>query len=175
MSNPSVRLATPEDAVHLAELAARTFPMACPPELPAAHIQEFVRAELNADRFAAHLRSPDDRVFLASDGSGYAWALHGVHTDQGPAQWRERRSAYLSKLYVDAGAHGGGLAQALMAAVTAAAAADDCAGVWLGVNRQNARALRFYGKCGFALAGERTFTVGETVFVDDVLCRPFHD
>ena len=41
----------------------------------------------------------------------------------------------------------------------------------LGVNGQNARAQAFYRRAGFAVAGERTFTVGRRVERDLVLSR----
>lgn len=40
------------------------------------------------------------------------------------------------------------------------------AGVWLGVNQENARANRFYEKSGFARVGEKRFLVGDR-FEDD--------
>ena len=33
--------------------------------------------------------------------------------------------------------------------------------VWLGVNQENARAQRFYGRHGFAVVGAKRFRVGD--------------
>ena len=41
------------------------------------------------------------------------------------------------------------------------ARARGAAGVWLGVNEENARANRFYQKQGFALVGRKRFLVGD--------------
>lgn len=164
-----VRRAVAVDATALADFAARTFPLACPPSLPREHIAEFIADNLSADRFAGYLADPGARVYIVDgpDGpTGYALLFDGVHAD-GPQAWRDAPSSYLSKLYVDPGAHGGGVAQALL---TAARADADGRGVWLNVNRDNQRAKRFYTKSGFALSGEKRFSVGATVFVDDVLC-----
>lgn len=169
--SPTVRTATPADAAAVATLAARTFPLACPPELEREHIDAFIAAHLGPDRFAEHLANADHRV-LVIDGArgplGYALVLHGTHPE-GPEQWRERPSSYLSKLYVDPEQHGGGAARALLDAVRADAEAMRTAGVWLNVNRDNMRAKRFYAKSGFVRAGEKPFTVGSTTFVDDML------
>jgi ribosomal protein S18 acetylase RimI-like enzyme len=43
--------------------------------------------------------------------------------------------------------------------------------VWLGVNRANQRAQRFYLKSGFAIAGTRTFQLGNNVESDYVMIR----
>lgn len=152
----------------MAALAARTFPLACPPTLAPEHIAAFVATHLSVAEFGRHLADPAHRVLVVdgADGPvGYALVLHGAH-DEGPAELRGVPSAYLSKLYVDPDHHGGGAARALLDAVRA-----DCAAlpVWLGVNADNARAKRFYAKSGFVTAGVREFTVGGTTFVDDVL------
>lgn len=173
----AVRRGGAGDVAAVAALAARTFPLACPPALPREHVEAFIAENLSEAEFARHVADPAHRVFVL-DGSepdggldnpgapvGYALVLHGVHAE-GPAALRGAPSAYLSKLYVDPGHHGGGAARALLDAVR-----EDAAGLplWLGVNADNARAKRFYAKSGFATAGVREFSVGGTVFVDDVL------
>ena len=42
----------------------------------------------------------------------------------------------------------------------------------LGVNQNNQRAQRFYGKHGFTIAGTKTFTVGAALENDFVMVRP---
>ncbi|WP_248490745.1 GNAT family N-acetyltransferase [Tsukamurella sp. PLM1] len=168
MKSSSVRRAHPEEAGPVAALAARTFPLACPPTLAGEHVADFIATHLSEAEFDRHLADPAHRVFLVdgADGPvGYALVLHGPH-DEGPQALRGAPSAYLSKLYVDPDHHGGAVARALLDAVRA-----DAAGlpVWLGVNADNARAKRFYAKSGFVVAGVREFTVGGTTFVDDVL------
>ncbi len=174
-----VRRAGAADAGPVAALAARTFPLACPPTLAPEHVEDFIATHLTEADFARHLADPAHRVLVAEaagaggagaggDGAGpvgYALVLYGAH-DEGPAALRGVPSAYLSKLYVDPGHHGGGVARALLDAVRADAAGMT---VWLGVNADNARAKRFYAKSGFVVAGVREFTVGDTTFVDDVL------
>lgn len=170
-TEPRVRRAAAGDAAALAALAARTFPLACPPALPREHIDDFIAAHLSEAEFARHLADPAHRVLVAEAPGGaggpvgYALVLHGAH-DEGPEALRGAPSAYLSKLYVDPEHHGGAVARALLDAVRAGASGLP---VWLGVNADNARAKRFYAKSGFTVAGVREFSVGGTVFVDDVL------
>lgn len=45
------------------------------------------------------------------------------------------------------------------------------AGLWLGVNSQNGRAIRFYEKSGFRRVGSKPFRLGSTVEHDFVLER----
>ena len=61
-----------------------------------------------------------------------------------------------------------------MHASIGAAAAAGARGLWLGVNSQNARAIRFYEKSGFRKVGTKSFTLGNTVEHDFVMERPVH-
>ena len=52
------------------------------------------------------------------------------------------------------------------------AALTSAVSVWLGVNRKNERAQRFYGKHGFQITGTRTFRLGSSDEDDFVMVRP---
>ncbi|MEB0307431.1 GNAT family N-acetyltransferase, partial [Cryobacterium sp. 10I1] len=67
--------------------------------------------------------------------------------------------------------HGRGVAAALMTATLDAARDRGARGAWLGVNQENARAIRFYGKHGFARVGTKHFLVGDRYEDDFVLER----
>ena len=58
-----------------------------------------------------------------------------------------------------------------MQASLRAAAEAGGRGIWLGVNSQNARAIRFYEKSGFRKVGTKSFSLGSTVEHDFVLER----
>jgi ribosomal protein S18 acetylase RimI-like enzyme len=64
------------------------------------------------------------------------------------------------------------VASLLMSASLEAAAARKAAGIWLGVNEENARAQRFYGKHGFERVGSKRFLVGGRLEHDWVMERP---
>lgn len=160
----------------LAELAAATFPLACPPTVDPADITAFAATELSADRFAAHLVAPDTTVLLAgidvAEPLGYALLLHRPPAD--PAIARQlpcSPATEISKFYLLPAAHGTGAAAALMDAALAAARDRGAAGVWLGVNQQNVRAQRFYAKAGFESVGTKTFRLGERTHDDFILAR----
>lgn len=171
-----LRPGRPEDAEALAELAALTFPLACPPDMPAADQQAFVAAHLTAEHFVAHLARVGHLVIVAEDAGrlvGYTLTLVGEPLDaelaavvDGPEQ-----VAYLSKCYVHPDAQGSGLAARLMGTTLDAARTAGARTVVLGVNGQNVRAQAFYRRAGFSVAGERTFTVGQRVEQDLVLTR----
>ncbi len=176
-----VRIATADsvDVIELAAVAARTFPLACPPSLAPEDIASFIDANLSEERFAEYLTDPrriiltighDDRI------TGYAMLINGVNDDPDVQRaldiWDIRPAAELSKMYVLPAQHGSGASTALMAAALAAAADWGVRCVWLGVNQKNQRAQRFYRKCGFTVNGTRTFHVGAGIEHDYVMVRP---
>jgi len=168
----TVRQATPVDAATLHELAAATFPLACPPSTPQADIDDFITQHLSTASFSAYLADEQRTLLLAAvDGhaTGYTMLIVGEPTDPDVARViTARPTAELSKGYVRPEHHGGGVASTLVAATLAAARERGAAGVWLGVNQENERAARFYQKCGFGVVGTKQFHLGDRVEDDFV-------
>jgi GNAT superfamily N-acetyltransferase len=168
-----IRAARPDEAAALAELAAATFALACPPHTTADAIAAFLRDVLAPANFEVFLA---DRARLAEDAAGtltgYTMLVFGDPADADAARAINiRPTVELSKCYVRAEAHGTGTAAALMTATIDAARERGAAGSWLGVNQENVRALRFYGKHGYRQVGIKRFLVGERYEDDFVLER----
>lgn len=166
MPSAIVRTATTDDASLLHSLAAATFGLACPPGTTALAIEEFVATQLSADHFTQFLADENREVLLVEvDGAaaGYSMLVMAEPTDPDVAQVvTVRPSAELSKFYLLEGSHGTGAAATLMAATVDRARGRGALSVWLGVNKLNARANRFYEKSGFAAVGSKRFALGGT-------------
>ena len=172
--SPDVRPAVESDADELAEVAARTFPLACSPSVAADNIAACITATLSPQCFRAYLADPDRLVLAATESGrviGYAMMVRGADDDVASSA-ESRLSVELSKMYLLPDHHGGGMAAALMAAGIAWAAKSGAAAVWLGVNQNNHRAQTFYRKHGFEVVGTRTFQVGAILENDFVMTRP---
>ena len=160
-----VRPAQATDVPELADVAAATFPLACPPSSAPDDIAAFIAGNLSADRFATYLRDPERAVFVAHDEArilGYTMLIRGVADDaEVQRAVPERPAVELSKCYVLPDVHGGGVARALPDAALAVARETGAAGIWLGTNQANARAQRFYLKPGFERIGTKRFWGGE--------------
>lgn len=170
-----VAAATEADIVDLADVAARTFPLACPPSASPQDIAAFITENLSQSRFREYLADPDRDVLVARvDGRilGYAMLIRGVPDNDDVQRAVTRRPAVeVSKMYVLADSHGAGVSAALMTAALDTAAEHGAACVWLGVNQQNQRAQRFYAKHGFSVRGTKTFQLGSDVEDDYVMVR----
>lgn len=173
---PVVRAARTDEADALAALAAVTFPLACPPSSTPEDHAAFIAAHLTAGAFAGYLADPARDLLVADDDGalvGYTMLVAGEPYDPDVAAVvLLRPTVELSKCYVLPGRHGGGVAGALMSASLDAARERGAAGVWLGVNGENARAQAFYARSGFVTVGERRFRVGDQTHHDLVLHHP---
>lgn len=172
----TIRPATDADADALAEVAAVTFPLACPPHTTEEAKASFIAAVLSAERFAEYAADLQRRLFVAEDDAGEIIGYTLVNLgepgdDDVRAAVTVRPTAELSKCYVMPGHHGEGVAGRLMETSLAAAADAGATGVWLGVNEENARAQRFYGKHGFVRVGAKRFRVGDRLEHDWVMER----
>jgi ribosomal protein S18 acetylase RimI-like enzyme len=171
-----VAAAVEADLPELADVAARTFPLACPPSATPENIAAFVEENLTHARFRDYLADPDRVVLSARDDgriTGYAMLIRGVPDDDDVQRAVTPRPAVeLSKIYVLPGSHGAGVSAALIAAALQYATDLDAKCVWLGVNQRNLRAQRFYTKHGFTINGTKTFRLGAGVENDYVMVRP---
>ncbi|WP_299565593.1 GNAT family N-acetyltransferase [uncultured Mycolicibacterium sp.] len=172
-----IELATDADVAELADVAARTFPLACPPSVKPDAVAAFIAENLTADRFREYLADPSRTVLLARVDdriAGYALLVDGTPADDPDVQRvvTERPTVELSKLYVLPEQHGSEVSAQLVAAAVEFAIARGAVSMWLGVNQRNERAQRFYAKHGFTRVGTRRFRLGDHWEDDYVLVRP---
>jgi diamine N-acetyltransferase len=169
----TIRNATTDDAGRLAGLAAVTFPLACPPGSKPEDIAAHLAGTLSEEHFRGYVADPDITVLVVDAGGelrGYSMLVARPARDcDVESALTVLPSAELSKCYVHPDHHGLGAAAELMRATIASAAATGSAGLWLGVNSENAKAIRFYEKSGFRKVGTKSFKLGTVVEHDFVM------
>ena len=151
--------ATIADAPALSRLSSALFPLGCPVTTKPEDLAAYIRQELTPQRFCAVLE--DDRnvilvVTIADKLAGYALIADG----SAPPHRQLSVGFELRKFYIDAAYHGRGVANALMEKVLATAADGREGTLWLSVFSGNTRAISFYRKWGFRIAGTQNFLVG---------------
>ncbi len=168
--------AAPSRLAELAEIAAHTFPLACPPSATPRDVAAFIAENLSPARFGEYLDDPDRVVLTAIGGGriiGYAMLIRGVPDDVDVARAVVARPAVeLSKMYVLPEAHGTGVSAALMSAAPPHAGRAEAASEWPGAHQTNPPGQRFYAKHGFAVTGAKTFRLGTRVEQDHAMVRP---
>jgi ribosomal protein S18 acetylase RimI-like enzyme len=134
----TIRNAVTDDADALADLAAVTFPLACPPSSSPEDIAAHLANTLSVEHFRGYLADPDVTILVIDTGAGLrGYSLLVNRPAQDPdvaAALTLRPSIELSKCYVHPEHHGLGAAAELMHASLQAAASTGGAGMWLGVN-----------------------------------------
>ncbi|WP_127842322.1 tRNA (guanosine(37)-N1)-methyltransferase TrmD [Actinomyces wuliandei] len=187
-----VRHVCHEDVGAVADLAARTFPDACPREITSDQVAAHIATNLTRSHFASWVEDPRAELVLAELVDqpeerhrvvGYALLVEEQADRDGsvPAGLdprpecvtvgEDRSVAELSKIYVDSSVRGSGLARALLDQVLHCAAQRGVDLVWLGTSTSNRRAQRAYRHAGFARVGTRTYDVGGRLCRDVVMVR----
>lgn len=163
-----LREAGADDAAALALVGAATFLETFAGVLDRAAIVGHCARAHTADSYARYLER-GARAWLAEvdhGGAPIGYAL--VATPDLPGA--QDGDIELKRIYTLSRFHGDGVGAALMTA--AVDAAQGFRRLLLGVYAQNARAIAFYTKSGFAQIGVRQFDVGGTLYDDVVLARP---
>jgi ribosomal protein S18 acetylase RimI-like enzyme len=145
------------DAAALAAFAEATFTATFGHLYPPQDLAAFVTEKYCPPIIAAELADAQTRYRLALRGDaivGYC-KMGAVDMDVDATEAVE-----LHRLYVNAGAKGSGVAQALMDEALAWARGRGAKAMYLSVWENNARAQAFYRRYGFEHIGEHKFMVG---------------
>ena len=121
------------------------------------------------DAFRAWIADPGAAVLYAGTAGTDAPLGYAVLCPPDfPAEFVEPGDWELRRIYTLLPAHGTGLGPALIDASIAEARTRGHTRLLLGVHPDNARARRFYERTGFAVIGERSFSVGASRFTDPI-------
>jgi len=170
MKNRTLRFrrAIPSDAATLAEFGARTFAETFGAANSPQNMAAYLASNYGVPLQTAELGDPDIlTVVIESEGQLVAYAQ--VRRRAPPEGLEAESPIELWRFYVDRPWQGRGLAQSLMEHVHTAA--NELGGqiIWLSVWEQNARAIAFYQKSGFLIAGTKDFCLGSDLQTDFVM------
>lgn len=157
------------DASALARLSAALFPLGCPANTPPEDLADYIRRELTPERFRLLLEDERNLLLMANvsgDLAGYALIMPAPSPAHIPSVPYELR-----KFYMDPAWHGRGVAHALMEELLAQAAERGYDPLWLSVFSENQRAMSFYARWGFEIAGTQEFLVGSDRQKDFLMVR----
>jgi GNAT superfamily N-acetyltransferase len=163
-----IRRAEPIDAARLADFAARTFSDTYAAYNAPADMAQHLAAKYGEAIQAAEIRDRTATYLLAEvegDLAGFAF----LHFEHGPDGVALERPVELVRFYVAREWHGLGVAQTLMAACVQEARQRAGGTLWLSVWEENSRAISFYRKSGFSLAGSVRFKLGSQLQDDHMM------
>jgi GNAT superfamily N-acetyltransferase len=167
----TIRTCVPGDERALALVGRATFLETYAGVLDVADVLDHCNVEHGEPRYAAWLKTPGYRLWLAEvEGGapvGYA-VLGGVDL---PLE-TSVRDVELKRIYLLHRFHGEGVGRRLMHTALDTATSAGARRLLLGVFDGNHRALAFYARHGFVEAGRKPFQVGSRIYDDLVLGRP---
>jgi len=167
-----IRPCGPGDAAALALVGQATFLETYAHILPGDDILAHCAHEHGEARYAGWLAKPEAYrlwgAYVAGGGPMVGYVMLSppdLPVPTGPGDLEIKRIYLLSRF------HGGGLGARLMNVALDAATALGAPRVLLGVYGENASAIAFYARQGFAEAGVRRFQVGANTYDDLVLAK----
>ena len=166
----TIRACVAGDARALALVGKATFLETYAGTLGVADVVDHCDVEHGAPRYAAWLKTPDFRLWIAEveGGAPVGYAVLG------PVDLPLETTVHdleLKRLYLLHRFEGAGVGRRLMHEAVEAATAVGARRLLLGVWDGNHRALAFYARQGFTEAGRKAFTIGSSVYDDLILSR----
>jgi ribosomal protein S18 acetylase RimI-like enzyme len=156
-----------EDGPALAALARRVFTETFGAHFPPADLAAHLERAFGPGGLLADLEDPAIRFRMAEDEGDLAGYIKlapmTLAVDHPPG------SLEVKQLYILAPWQGKGVAQALMDWAIESARAEDAPALYLSVWSKGERAIAFYRRYGFVMAGTAPFTVGGTTEEDPVM------
>lgn len=156
-----VRQATMMDADPIAAICHRQFQIAHKEALAPDDLVYYVDKTFNKAAIEADLSNPETIHFVATGDNEILGCINigKVHLQQAS---HIESAMEITCLYIKPEYIGKGVAYALMEKVKALAISNQKESLWLHVYKGNEKAIQFYEKCGFNIAGEQEFPVRES-------------
>ena len=166
-----IRRAVPQEALAVADLAARTFVDAFGPDNQPEDVRTHLARYCSPSTLQRELADPSWTTLVAESAAGLVGYAQ-LRDAAPPVPVGAEPACQLYRFYLERDRRGTGLARRLMAAALDDARARGARALWLTTWDRNGRALAFYQRSGFEVVGTTTFTVGEDPQRDLVLSRP---
>lgn len=172
MTEITLRRARPEDTERLAHIGAATFLESYVELIEVNSMMSHCTHQHSREVYTNYLSNPACAVWLAEYAATGAPIGYAVNCPPDLPIPLQPGDVELKRIYVLSRFHGSGAGPRLMQAAIDDARQRGAPRLLLGTYQDNNRAIAFYRKAGFALAGTRQFQVGDQVYDDIVLAKP---
>ncbi len=166
-----IRRAGPDDAECLGHIGVATFIESYSHDIDGASMVAHCTRQHARAVYEQYLADPASALWIAeyaATGAPIGYALNCPPDLPIPL---EPGDVELKRIYTLSRFHGAGIGAALLAASETDARARGASRLLLGTYEDNYRAVAFYTKQGFTLAGTRKFQVGDRLFDDIVMAK----
>jgi ribosomal protein S18 acetylase RimI-like enzyme len=164
-STITIRPATDEDAVAIADFSRLTFNESFGPYNTEANMQKFMNERFTRTKLAAEIYDRSNHFFIAVD-NGEICGYVKLKESESPQELGNIPSIELARIYTTQNRVGKGIGRLLMGKAIEFARSRNKQALWLGVWEHNERAISFYRKWGFERFSQHPFTLGDDIQTD---------
>ena len=167
---PQLRYATLQDAAAISEIATSTFYSTYAAYNTPEDMDLYIQQHFSTAHIQTELAAKNTGILLAMEYDeiiGYTKVVWGSR----PGDTTNMKALEIARLYAATNYIGKGVGKLLMQYCLQYAKDGGAQSIWLGVWQRNTRAIRFYEKCGFRLAGIYTFLLGKDEQQDYIMER----
>ena len=165
-----IRRGIPEDASLLSELGKRTFYDTFRSQNTPEDMADYLAANFSPEIQLAELSDPE-RTFLIAESGPVAAGYAQLRTGKAPECILASNPIELVRIYLDRPWLGRGVGEKLLRACLEEASKRKHDTIWLGVWEHNRRAIDFYKKWEFRIAGSHDFQLGADLQTDLLMER----
>lgn len=165
---PQLRYATIQDAAAISEIANSTFYNTYAAYNTPEDMEQYMQQHFSIAHIQTELADRNAAILLAIENDeiiGYSKVVRGSR----PGNTTNAKTLEIARLYSATNYIGKGVGKLLMQYCLEFAKNGGAQSIWLGVWQRNTRAIRFYEKCGFQLAGTYTFILGNDEQLDHIM------
>jgi len=170
LSEFTIRIAEPVDAVLLADLGRSSFYEAFAEETAPEDMAEHLLRAFKIENITEQLKN-DQSLFIIIEISSVAAGYAYLHPEDPPDCVKTPNPVQLKRFYLGKDYYGRNVGNTLMKACLEFARSRGFQSVWLSTWEFNHRASAFYKKWEFEIAGRAKFTVGSDIQNDNIFLR----
>ena len=161
----TIRLATEGDAEPIAHLSRETFYETFAAQNSTENMDKFMNEQFTHERLKQEVGA-EGNIFLLAELNGEVVGYARLHESVNPPELKDIPSLEIARIYSIQSLIGKGIGSALMKECIATAKNRNKQIIWLGVWKENHRAIAFYERWGFEIFAEHDFVLGDDVQKD---------
>ncbi|CAP97287.1 hypothetical protein E8E15_007530 [Penicillium rubens] len=168
----TVRSALVSDAARIAELGAHVFSASFGHSVEPHELAAYLKTSYSTAAIQEDLTDDFKDVLVATDANdqivGFGYLNCG--SDE-PCLANVDHKVELQRIYIDPGAQGKGVGSLLAKELECLARERGFRNMWLGVWKENCKALQAYERWGYRVVGGHSFTIGSVVQKDLIMLK----
>ncbi len=173
--NLTVRVAIPEDATLISEIGKETFYETWRPVNTEEDMKEYMKNSFALDKIKSEITNKVVNTFLIASDGDHIIGYTKLRRDRWYAELEGKKSLEIERIYVKKSYQDKKAGKAMMDESIRIAENEACCYLWLGVNVDNTKAIRFYEKYNFVIFGEKKFQLGAAVDTDYLMKKNISD